>query len=171
MRVMRFKRQIVRKLLSVSIGLGLAAIPAGITLKGWSPEISLQSAFAKDAGGKGGGNGNGNAGGNGKGEGGGRGNGGGSGKSGGGGKGGGTGAGASGGSVGKNAASAGGRHINPGTGAVIQISGSNIAVLYRNGMREAIRAGRYRMTDGKGRTIIERKGTKADAARLRGMVD
>ena len=60
MRVMPFHRQVVRKLLSVSIALALVAIPFSITLKGWAPEISLQSAFAKDANGKGGGNGNGN---------------------------------------------------------------------------------------------------------------
>jgi len=54
---------------------------------------------------------------------------------------------------------------------VVQVSGKNINVVYRNGMRERIKAGRYRMTDGKGRTIIERKATSADVARLRGMVD
>jgi hypothetical protein len=182
-------RQAARKLLSVSIALALVAIPFGITLKGWAPEISLQSASAKDANGKGGGNGNGmgkgggkgkgggngngagKGGGNGKGEGGGNGKGGGSGKSGGGSKGGGTGAASSGGSAGRKAASAGGNHVNPSTGDMVQVTENKIDVLHRNGMQEGIRAGRYRMTDGKGRTIIERQATSADVARLRGMVD
>ena len=79
MKVMPIHRQVVRELVSVSIALALVAIPFSITLKGWSPEISLQSAFAKDGNGKGGGNGNGNGKGGaaGKGEGGGKGNGGG----------------------------------------------------------------------------------------------
>ena len=34
-----------------------------------------------------------------------------------------------------------------------------------------IKAGRYIMKDGKGRTIIERRATGADVARLRGMMD
>jgi hypothetical protein len=170
MRVVSVQTRIVRKLLCVSTALVLVAIPFGITLNGWAPEISLHSAFAKDGGGKGG-SGNGNGGGNGKGEGGGKGNsGGGGGGNSGGGKSGGTGSATSQGSAGRKAAS-GAKHVNPRTGDLVQVSGNNIAVLHRNGMREAIRAGRYRMTDGKGRTIIERAATRADVSRLRGMAD
>ena len=79
-------------------------------------ELFLQSAFAKDGNSKGGGDGGGNDGGNGK--------------------------GSAGKSAGKNAALDGGRHVNPSNGDVVQVSGTNVDVLHRNGMRERVKAGR-----------------------------
>jgi hypothetical protein len=139
-----------RAMLTASMAVIFVAMPFRVTLKGWSAELSLQSASAKDGNGKGGGNG-----------GGGKGNGGSNGK---------------GGGNGKNASARPdennptGRHVNPSTGDQIQVRGTSIDVLHRNGMREGVRAGRYLMKDGKGRTIIERRATGADVARLRGMI-
>jgi hypothetical protein len=147
------------------MALAFMAMPFPVTVKGWRAEFSVQSAFAKDGNGKGGGNGNGSGKDKGNGQGGENGKGGGNGKSGANGKG------SSGGAAGKNAASDGGNRVNPSTGDMVQVSGNNIDVLHRNGMREGIKAGRYIMKDGKGRTIVERRATGADQARLRGMVD
>jgi hypothetical protein len=158
---MAFHRRFALALLTVSMALVLVAIPLRVTLKGWGTELFLQSAFAKDGNGKGGGNGNGKDGGNGKGQ--------------GDGQDGGNGKGSAGKSAGKsaskNAAPDSGRHVNPSSGDVVQVSEANIDVLHRNGMRERIKAGRYLMKDGKGRTIIERRATGADIARLRDMID
>ena len=169
-------RKLGRAALPAAIALAFVALPFRVTVKGGWPELSLQSAFAKD--GRGGSNGNGGGNGegrgqgnkgNGQGEGGGSNKGEGNSKGGGNGKGGANGKGSSGTAAGHNAASIDGTHVNPSTGATVQVSGNNIDVLYHNGMRERIKAGRYLMKDGKGRTIIERRATGADAARLRGM--
>lgn len=60
-----------------------------------------------------------------------------------------------------------GDRAKPSPGDIVEQRGSTIRVTHRNGMREQIAAGRYRMTDNKGRTIVERPATKADEARLR----
>ena len=142
---MALHRRFACVLLTVAIALVLVTIPLRVTLKDWRMELFLQSAFAKDGNSKGGGDGGGNDGGNGN--------------------------GSAGKSAGKNAALDGGRHVNPSNGDVVQVSGTNVDVLHRNGMRERVKAGRYLMEDGKGRTIVERRATSADIARLRDMID
>lgn len=46
---------------------------------------------------------------------------------------------------------------------------ASLAVVYANGMREAIGGGRYEMTDAYGRIIINRLATPSDLARLRAL--
>ena len=150
-------KKLARRVLAVSLAFAFVAMPLCITVKGWHAELSWQSALAKDGKGKGGGDGNGSDKGNGQGEG--------NDKGGGTGKSGANGKGSSGRAVGKKGAS-----IN-GTGDMVQLSGNNIDVLHRNGMRERVKAGRYLMKDGKGRTIIERRATGADITRLLDMID
>lgn len=53
--------------------------------------------------------------------------------------------------------------------ATVEIRGRAIEVLYHDGKRERIEPGRYRMTDSRGRTIIDRKDTPRDWQRLRDM--
>ncbi|MEK1889395.1 MAG: hypothetical protein AAAB35_17905 [Phyllobacterium sp.] len=48
----------------------------------------------------------------------------------------------------------------------VEVDGSSIEVRHTNGMSERIEAGRYTMTDAKGRTIINRPATNADQSRL-----
>ena len=170
-------RNLALAVLTVAMALAFVAMPFRVTVKGWRAELALHSAFAKDGNGKGVGNGNGN----GKDKGGGQGEGndkgggkdkGANGKSDGNAKGGGaSGKGSTGRAAGRNAASAAENQINPSTGDMVQVSGTDIDVLHRNGMRERVKAGRYLMKDGKGRTIIERPATGADIRRLRGMAD
>jgi hypothetical protein len=59
------------------------------------------------------------------------------------------------------------QQVNPVTGDRVRVDGAGIEVVHRNGMRERVYRGSYKMTDGKGRTIIERRATGADLARLR----
>lgn len=139
-------------LLTASMAATVVAMPLRVTLKGWGAELSVQSAFAKDGNGKGGGQGKGGSKGNGNA------------KSGGNGKG----KDASGRSAAKNPAT---QHVNPITGDLVQVSGTNIEVLHRNGMRERVKAGRYLMKDASGRIIIERRATGADVSRLHHMMD
>ncbi len=48
--------------------------------------------------------------------------------------------------------------------------GSRMGVTHRNGFREAVVGGRYRMLDNMGRTIIDRPAVQADLLRLRQLV-
>jgi len=169
------KRKLPSSILTVAMALAFMVTPLRVTVKEWRAELALQSAFAKDGNGKGVGNGNGKDKGGGQGAGndkGGNNDKGAKGKSGGNAKGGGaSGKGSTGRAAGKNAVSAAENQINPSTGDMVQFGGTNIDVLHRNGMRERVKAGRFLMKDGKGRTIIERAATGADIARLRGMED
>jgi hypothetical protein len=61
------------------------------------------------------------------------------------------------------------QQVNPKTGDRVRFDGAGIEVVHRNGMRERISRGSYKMTDNRGRTIIERRATGADLARLRRM--
>jgi hypothetical protein len=61
----------------------------------------------------------------------------------------------------------GSQQVNPMTGDRVRVDGANIEVVHRNGMRERIYRSDYKMTDSRGRTIIERRATGADLARLR----
>ena len=47
---------------------------------------------------------------------------------------------------------------------------SRAGVTHRNGFREAVVGGRYRMLDNKGRTIVDRPAVQADLLRLRQLV-
>jgi hypothetical protein len=60
----------------------------------------------------------------------------------------------------------GAEHINPATGDKVEIEGSNIEVRHADGTKEEIENGRYEMKDRNGRTIIERRATEVDRARL-----
>jgi hypothetical protein len=57
-------------------------------------------------------------------------------------------------------------HVDPSTGAKIEVSGSSIEVRYPNGVKEELENGRYEMKDSSGRTIVERVATAEDIARL-----
>lgn len=60
----------------------------------------------------------------------------------------------------------GAEHVDPSTGAKIEVSGSSIEVRYPNGVKEELENGRYEMKDSSGRTIVERVATSEDIARL-----
>jgi len=66
--------------------------------------------------------------------------------------------------------SAANEHVNPVTGTMIEINGSNVEVLHRDGFREEIVDGRYSMNDAQGRLIVERSATESDRARFRAML-
>lgn len=57
-------------------------------------------------------------------------------------------------------------HVNATTGDKVEINGSTIKVIHPDGMKEEIQNGRFEMEDAFGRTIIERKATPEDLARL-----
>ncbi|TPN76011.1 hypothetical protein FJ987_30545 [Mesorhizobium sp. CU2] len=59
--------------------------------------------------------------------------------------------------------------MNPATGDKVEVSGKGIQVTHRNGMKEKIENGRFRMEDKYGRTIIDRKATMADLNRLKSL--
>jgi len=151
------RRSFVRALLSASLVAPLVAMPVRIGVKARQLHLSPQDASAKDGKDKGGGNGNGNGGGDGNGN----------------GKGGGKDKGGarkpdddgSAPDVDDDSAA----QLNPATGDQVRVRGNSIDVLHRNGMRERVKAGRYLMKDAEGRTIIERRATGADLARLRAM--
>lgn len=130
-----------------------------------------------NGGGNSGGNGGGNSGGNGGGNSGGNGGGNGGGNSGNGNSGGNSGnsSGNSGNGNGNSSSSnsAGGAsaadadsHVNAATGDKVEATAGSIQVTHRNGMKETIENGRFRMEDKYGRTIVDRKATMADLNRL-----
>jgi hypothetical protein len=138
-----------RKFLLVLVGAvqcaGFVASPFRLTIENGTPGLAAGTAAAKDGRSKGnGGNGNGGKGKGSKGDG-------------------------SGESGGKKGGSLEGTEVNSKTGDRVHIDGSGIEVVHRNGMRERVYRGSYKMTDSKGRTIIERRATGADLARLRRM--
>jgi hypothetical protein len=137
----------------ILIGTVLCAVvasPFRLGIENGSLELAAGTAAAKDGKGKGnGGNGNG-----GKGKGGDR---------------GGKSAGSEKGAGKKGGSMEGTQQVNPKTGDRIRFEGAGIEVVHRNGMRERVYRGSYKMTDSKGRTIIERRATGADLARLRRM--
>ena len=59
------------------------------------------------------------------------------------------------------------RSVNPNTGDVFSTDRRRIQVIHRNGLREELGNGRYRMKDAKGRTIVDRRATNKDSARMR----
>ena len=155
---------ILRRWRSVLIGLGFASAAVvlcyePIKVDGGGLEFQVTSAFAKE-----GNNGNGRGGGNGKGS------------SNAGGQGKGKGSDNAGGSAGSGAgAGAGssqrGRSSDTPAGSArasnASLGASRIGVTHRNGFRETLIGGRYKMLDAKGRTIIDRPAVQSDLARLR----
>ncbi|WP_292239125.1 hypothetical protein [Mesorhizobium sp.] len=126
------------------------------------------------AGGNGGGNGNGGSHGGGNGNGGGGNSGGGNagGNSGNSNAGGGNANAGPGNNSGKGNTSPGGKaasRVNAATGDIIEIDGNRITIIHRNGMKEEIENGRFEMSDAQGRTIVERRATEKDLARLLGL--
>ncbi|TIS43132.1 MAG: hypothetical protein E5X01_05580 [Mesorhizobium sp.] len=59
--------------------------------------------------------------------------------------------------------------VNAATGDIIEIDGNRITIIHRNGMKEEIENGRFEMSDAQGRTIVERRATEKDLARLLGL--
>ena len=60
-------------------------------------------------------------------------------------------------------------HVNALTGDKVDATRTSIQVTHRNGMKETIENGRFRMEDKYGRTIVDRKATVADLNRLRNL--
>ncbi|MBZ9761502.1 hypothetical protein LB553_11525 [Mesorhizobium sp. CA8] len=60
-------------------------------------------------------------------------------------------------------------HVNALTGDKVEATRTKIEVTHRNGMKEKIENGRFRMEDKYGRTIIDRKATMADLNRLKSL--
>jgi hypothetical protein len=52
-------------------------------------------------------------------------------------------------------------------GAKVEAHGDDIEVVHASGIKEEIENGRFEMKDASGRTIVERRATRADIARLR----
>ncbi|MDG4876905.1 hypothetical protein P9273_17570 [Mesorhizobium sp. WSM4935] len=180
---MRLTRRSCRLVLRALTALALIVAPFSLSLDG--PVVT--KAYAGKGGngnGNGGGNGNGNGGGN---NGNGNGNSGGNNGNGNGNSGGNNGNGNSGNSSGDNgngnnngnsgknsstsAASAADvdSHVNALTGDKIEATRTKIQVTHRNGMKEKIENGRFRMEDKYGRTIVDRKATMADLNRLKSL--
>ncbi|PBB90756.1 hypothetical protein CK215_20905 [Mesorhizobium sp. WSM3864] len=59
--------------------------------------------------------------------------------------------------------------MNAATGDKVEVGANSIQVTHRNGMKERIENGRFRMEDKFGRTIVERKATVADLDRLKSL--
>ncbi len=60
-------------------------------------------------------------------------------------------------------------HVNALTGDKVEATRTKIQVTHRNGMKEKIENGRFRMEDKYGRTIVDRKATMADLNRLKSL--
>ncbi|WP_181170403.1 hypothetical protein [Mesorhizobium sp. B2-4-16] len=60
-------------------------------------------------------------------------------------------------------------HVNALTGDKVEATRNRIQVTHRNGMKEKIENGRFRMEDKYGRTIVDRKATMADLNRLKNL--
>ncbi len=60
----------------------------------------------------------------------------------------------------------GAEHVDPATGAKVEVSGDSIEVKHPNGVKEELENGRYEMKDASGRTIVERQATAEDIARM-----
>jgi rRNA maturation protein Nop10 len=63
----------------------------------------------------------------------------------------------------------GATHVNETTGDKVTVDGSSIHVQHPDGFSETVTAGRYRMNDALGRTIVDRVARPADVARLRSL--
>ena len=59
----------------------------------------------------------------------------------------------------------GAEHVGSG-GAKVEVNGNDVEVVHASGIKEEVENGRYEMKDARGRTIVERRATAADRARL-----
>jgi hypothetical protein len=59
--------------------------------------------------------------------------------------------------------------MNAVTGDKVEVGPKSIMVTHRNGMKERIENGRFRMEDKFGRVIVDRKATMADLNRLKSL--
>jgi hypothetical protein len=59
----------------------------------------------------------------------------------------------------------GAEHIGR-NGAKVEINGNNVEVVHASGIKEEVENGRYELKDAAGRTIVERRATARDVARL-----
>jgi hypothetical protein len=64
-----------------------------------------------------------------------------------------------------------GHHIDGATGARIEVEGGNIEIVYPDGWKEELENGIFELKDPSGRTVIERRATSEDIARLRAIVN
>ena len=63
----------------------------------------------------------------------------------------------------------GAEHIGA-AGAKVEVQGNDIEVVHANGVKEEIENGRLEVKDANGNTIVERRATTADFARLRALL-
>ncbi|UCI06462.1 hypothetical protein [Mesorhizobium sp. B1-1-8] len=172
---MRVSRMGCRFVLRALTALALIFVPYHLSVDG---PVAAKAYAGKGGngggnGGNGGGNGNGGGGNNGNGNGGGN-NGNGNGNSGNNGNGNGNSSSNSGGTSSPSSSTPGSAadvddHVNAATGDKVEVSASGIQVTHRNGMKEKIENGRFRMEDKFGRTIVERNATAADLDRLKSL--
>ncbi|MDX8460638.1 hypothetical protein [Mesorhizobium humile] len=168
---MRASRVGCRLVLPALVALALVVTPFSLSIDG----LVVTKAYAGKGGGGGGngggGGGNGNGGGN-SGSGGGNsaGNGG-NGNSGNGNSGNGNNSKSNNGASGASATSTGDvdSHVNAATGDKVEATSNSIQVTHRNGMKETIENGRFRMEDKYGRTIVDRMATMVDLNRLKNL--
>ena len=159
---MRSRKRIAFALLGAAATLAIVATPYRPMLDGFSPRLVPETAAAK-GGQKGDGGASGKGGGSRKGD---------------SGKGGGDSSGQEGApgqtsgpkDAGKQSRTSSKQPLNLATGDRIKVDGPNIEVMHPDGMKEEIAKDRYAMTDAKGRTIINRRVTASDRARLRAMI-
>jgi hypothetical protein len=64
-----------------------------------------------------------------------------------------------------------GRYIDGATGARIEVDGGNIEIVYPDGWKEELENGIFELKDPAGRTVIERRATREDVARLRAIAN
>jgi hypothetical protein len=65
----------------------------------------------------------------------------------------------------------GGHHIDRATGAKIEVEGNSIEIVYPDGWKEELENGIFELKDPSGRTVIERRATRRDIARLRAIAN
>jgi hypothetical protein len=64
-----------------------------------------------------------------------------------------------------------GHYVDGDTGARIEIDGGKIEIVYPDGWKEELEDGIFELKDPSGRTVIERRATGEDVARLRAIVN
>ena len=64
-----------------------------------------------------------------------------------------------------------GHYLDGATGAKIEVGGGKIEIMYPDGWKEELENGIFELKDPSGRTVIERRATREDVARLRAIVN
>ncbi len=64
-----------------------------------------------------------------------------------------------------------GHYVDGDTGARIEVYGGKIEIVYPDGWKEELENGIFELKDPSGRTVIERRATREDVARLRAIVN